>query len=69
MCGCVVAGGTGALNKTEGILRKENYSMWKILQHHLIRYQARILKLVHMWISQAHNDPKPTSNIVKKNNF
>ena len=50
------AGGTGALHKIDGIVRKENYV--DILKQHL---KTSDLKLGCKWVFQMDNDPKHTS--------
>ena len=61
--GCFAAGGTGALHKIDGIMRKENYV--DILKQHL-KTSARKLKLGRKWLFQMDNDPKHTSKVVAK---
>jgi hypothetical protein len=61
--GCFAAGGTGALHKRVGIMRKENY--FDILKQHL-KTSVRKLKLGHKWVFQMDNDPKHTSKVVAK---
>ena len=57
--GCLAAGGTAALHKINGIMRREeNYV--DILKQHLK------LKLGHKWVFQMDNDPKHTSKVVAK---
>ena len=56
---CFAAGGTGALHKIDGFMRKENDV--DILNQHL-----RKLKLGHKWVFQIDNDPKHTSKVVAK---
>ncbi|KAI4871969.1 hypothetical protein NFI96_010418 [Prochilodus magdalenae] len=57
------AGGTGALHKIDGIMRKEHYV--EILKQHL-KTSARKLKLGRKWIFQMNNDPKHTAKLVTK---
>ena len=61
--GCFAAGGTGALHKIDGIMRKENYV--DILKQHL-KTSVRKLKLGRKWVFQMDNDPKHTSKVVAK---
>ncbi|KAI4895016.1 hypothetical protein NFI96_005879 [Prochilodus magdalenae] len=61
--GCFAAGGTGALHKIDGIMRKEHYV--EILKQHL-KTSARKLKLGRKWIFQMDNDPKHTAKLVTK---
>jgi transposase len=61
--GCFAAGGTGALHKIDGIMRKENYV--DILKQHL-KTSVRKLKLGRKWVFQMDNDPKHTSKVVVK---
>ncbi len=61
--GCFAAGGTGALHKIDGIMRKENYV--DILKQHL-KTSARKLKLGRKWVFQMDNDPKHTSKVLAK---
>ncbi|KAI4873356.1 hypothetical protein NFI96_015959, partial [Prochilodus magdalenae] len=61
--GCFAAGGTGALHKIDGIMRKEHYV--EILKQHL-KASARKLKLGRKWIFQMDNDPKHTAKLVTK---
>ena len=63
MWGCFAAGGTGALHKIDGIMRKENYV--DILKQHL-KASVRKLKLGHKRVFQMNNDPKHTSKVVAK---
>ena len=58
--GCFAAGGTGALHKIDGIMRKRNYV--DILKKH--KTLARKLKLGHKWVFQMDNAPKHTSKVV-----
>ena len=55
--GCFAAGGTGALHKINGIMRKENDV--DILKQH-IKTSVRKLKLGCQWVFQMDNDPKHT---------
>jgi uncharacterized FlgJ-related protein len=57
--GCFAEGGTGALHKIDGIIRKENYV--DILKQHL-KTSVRKLKLGRKWVFQMDKDPKHTSN-------
>ena len=57
------AGGTGALNKIDGITREENYV--DILKQHL-KTSVRKLKLGCKWVLQIDNDPNHTSKVVAK---
>uniref|UniRef100_A0A673X6X6 PH and SEC7 domain-containing protein 1-like n=1 Tax=Salmo trutta TaxID=8032 RepID=A0A673X6X6_SALTR len=61
--GCFAAGGTGALHKIDGIMRKENYV--DILKQRL-KTSVRKLKLGRKWVFQMDNDPKHTSKVVAK---
>uniref|UniRef100_A0AAZ3S676 Tc1-like transposase DDE domain-containing protein n=1 Tax=Oncorhynchus tshawytscha TaxID=74940 RepID=A0AAZ3S676_ONCTS len=61
--GCFAAGGTGALHKMHGIIRKKNDV--DILTQHL-KTSVRKLKLGHKWVFQIDNDPKHTSKVVAK---
>ena len=61
--GCFAAGGTGALHKIDGIMRKEHYV--EILKQHL-KISARKLKLRCKWVFQMDNDPKHTAKLVTK---
>uniref|UniRef100_A0AAZ3SH12 Transposase Tc1-like domain-containing protein n=1 Tax=Oncorhynchus tshawytscha TaxID=74940 RepID=A0AAZ3SH12_ONCTS len=58
LCGCFAAGGTGALHKIEGVMRKENYV--DILKQHL-KTSVRKLKIGRKWVFQMDIDPKHTS--------
>ena len=60
---CFAAGGTGALHKIYGFMRKENYE--DVLKQHL-KTSVRKLKLGHKWVFQMGNDPKHTSKVVAK---
>ena len=60
---CFTAGGTSALHKIDGIMRKEN-DVDILKQHH--KTSARKLKHVRKWVFQMHNDPKHTSKVVAK---
>lgn len=55
--------GTGALQKIDGIMRKEDYL--GLLKQHL-KTRARKLKFSDNWIFQQDTDPKHTSNAVTK---
>ncbi|KAI4889188.1 hypothetical protein NFI96_032654 [Prochilodus magdalenae] len=59
----LVSGGTGALHKIDGIMRKEHYV--EILKQHL-KTSAKKLKLGRKWIFQMDNDPKHTAKLVTK---
>ena len=61
--GCFAAGGTGALHKIDGIMRKLNYV--DILKQHL-KTSVRKLKLGCKWVFQMDIDPKHTSKFVAK---
>ena len=63
LCGCFAAGGTGALHKIDGIMRKGNYV--HILKQQL-KTTVRKLKLGRKWVFQMNNDSKHTSKIVSK---
>ena len=56
--GCFAAGGTGALHKIDGILRKENCG-------YIEATSQDISQEVKAW-SQMDNDPKHTSKVVAK---
>ena len=58
--GCFAAGGSGALHKIDGIMRKEKYV--DILKLHL-KTSVRKLKLGRKWVFQMDNDPKHTSKV------
>jgi hypothetical protein len=60
--GCFAAGGTGALHKTDGIMRQEKYVA--ILKHNLNISEYQKLKLGHKCVFQMDNDPKHTSKVV-----
>ena len=60
---CFAAGGTGALHKIDGFVRKENYV--DILKQHL-KTSVRKLKLGRKWVFQMDNVPKQTSKVVAK---
>jgi hypothetical protein len=60
---CFAAGGTGALHKIDGCMRKEKDV--DILKQHL-RTSVRKLKLGRKWVFQMDNDPKHTSKVVAK---
>ncbi|CDQ61593.1 unnamed protein product [Oncorhynchus mykiss] len=57
---CFAAGGTGALQKIDGFMKKENYV--DILRQHL----KTSLKLGRKWVFHMDNDPKHTSKVVAK---
>ena len=59
---CFAAGGTGALHKIDGIMRKKYVD---ILKQHL-KTSVRKLKLGRKWVFQMDNDPKHTSKVVAK---
>ncbi|CDQ83537.1 unnamed protein product [Oncorhynchus mykiss] len=61
--GCFAAGGTGALHKIDGIMRRQ-YDV-DILKQHL-KTSVRKLKLGCKWVFQMDNDPKHTSKVVAK---
>ena len=61
--GCFAAGGTGALHRIDGVMRKENYV--DILKQHL-KTLVRILTLGRKQVFQMDNDPKHTSEVVAK---
>ena len=63
LCGCIAAGGTGALHKIDDIMRKDNYV--DILKQHL-KTSVWKLKLGRKWVFQMDNDPKHTSKVVAK---
>ncbi|KAI4884313.1 hypothetical protein NFI96_009179 [Prochilodus magdalenae] len=56
-------GGTGALHKIDGIMRKEHY-VERLKQH--LKTSARKLKLGRKWIFQMDNDPKHTAKLATK---
>ena len=56
-------GGTGALHKIDGFMRKDHYV--DILKQHL-KTSVRKLNLGHKWVFQMDNDPKHTSKVVAK---
>ena len=60
---CFAAGGTGALHKIDGNMRKENDG--DILKQHL-KTSIRKLKLCCKLVFQIDNDPKHTSKVVEK---
>ena len=60
--GCFAAGGTGALHKIDGIMRRKIVC---ILKQHL-KTSVRKLKLGHKWVFQMDNDPNHTSKVVAK---
>ena len=60
---CFAAGGTGAFDKIDRFMRKENYV--DILKQHL-KTSVRKLKLGRKWVFQMDNDPKHTSKVVAK---
>ena len=61
--GCFAAGGSGALHKIDGIMRKDNYV--DILKQHL-KTSVGKLKLGRKWVFQMDNDSKHTSKVVAK---
>jgi transposase len=61
--GCFAAGGTGALHKIDGIMRKEHYV--DMLKQHF-NTSVRKLKLHRKWVFQMENDPKHNSKVVAK---
>ena len=56
--GCFATGGTGALHKIDGFMRKKNYV-------DILKQDIR-LKLGRKWVFQMDNDPKHTSKAVAK---
>ena len=58
--GCIAAGGTGALHKIDGIMRKGKYV--DILKQHL-KTSVRKLKLGRKWVLQMDNNPKHISKL------
>uniref|UniRef100_A0AAZ3S2G8 Tc1-like transposase DDE domain-containing protein n=1 Tax=Oncorhynchus tshawytscha TaxID=74940 RepID=A0AAZ3S2G8_ONCTS len=60
--GCFAAGGTGALHKIDGTMRKGNYV--DILKQ--LKTSVRKLNLGHKWVFQMDNGPKHTSKVVAK---
>ena len=60
--GVPAAGGTGALHKIDGIMRRENDVA--ILKQHLMTSVK--LMLGCKWVFQMDNDPKHTSKFVAK---
>ena len=61
--GCFAAGGTGALHKIDGVMRKGNDV--DILKQHL-KTSVRKLNLGREWVFQINNNPKHTSKVVAK---
>lgn len=61
--GCFAANGTGALQRVNGTMKKEDYL--HILQHSL-KSSAWRLGLGRSWVFQQDNDPKHTSKVVKE---
>ena len=61
--GCFAAGGTGALHKIDGNIKKGKYVA--IFKQHL-KTSVRKLKLGRKWGFQMGNDPKHTSKVVAK---
>ena len=61
--GCFAAGGTGALHKIDGIMRRDNYV--DILKQHL-KSSVRKLNLGCKWVFQMDNDHKHTSKVLAK---
>ena len=59
--GWFAPGGTDALHKINGIMRKENYV--DIYWSNISRHQ---LKLGRKWVFQMDNDPKHTSKVLAK---
>jgi hypothetical protein len=59
LCGCFGAGGTGALHKIDGIMRK----MPKKISRHQLKLK---LKLGRKWFFQIDDDPKHTSKVGAK---
>ena len=60
---CFAAGGTGALHKIDGIIKKENYV--DIVKQHL-KTSVRKLKLCRKLVFQMDKHPKHTSKVVAK---
>ena len=60
---CFAAGVTGALHKTDGIMREGNYV--DILKQHL-KTSVRKLKLGRKWLLKMDNDHKHNSEVVAK---
>lgn len=60
---CSAASGTGALQKVNGTMKKEDYL--QILQEN-IKSSARRLGFGCSWEFQQDNDPKHTSKVVKE---
>ena len=54
MWGCFAAGGTGALQKIDGVMSKKNYV--NILKQHF-KTSVRKLNLGCKWLFQTDNDP------------
>jgi transposase len=63
LLGCFAAGGTGALHKIDGFMRKGNCV--DILKQHL-KASVSTLKLGRKLVFQMDNDPKNTSKVVAK---
>ena len=63
LCGCFATGGTGALQKLDGIMRENIFV--DILKQHL-KTSVRKLKLGRKWVFQMDNDPKLISKVVAK---
>ena len=61
--GCFASGGTGALHKIDGFMRKDNYV--DILKQHL-KTSVRNLQLGRKWVFQMDNGRKHTSKVVAK---
>ena len=59
--GLFAANGTGALQRVNGIMKKDDYL--QILQDNL-KSSARRLGLGRSWVFQQDNDPKHTSKVV-----
>ena len=60
---CFATGGTGALQKIDGFIRRERYV--DILMPHF-KTSVRKLRLGRKWIFQVDKDPKHTSKVVAK---
>ena len=59
MVGCFAAGGTGALHKIDGIMRKENY-VEKLSQN----LKTTTTTFGHKRVFHVNNDPKHTFKVV-----
>ena len=60
MGGCLAAGGTSALHKTDDIMTKEQV---ELLRQHL-KTSVRKLKLGSKWVFQTDNDHEHTTKLV-----